>query len=155
MGYRDDLYKADNIIGWTGKLHAEPTVYFRCVSPDGKQMFGHIAQTNPTPANIGRGRVFTTNRDTFGGQYFERVVSFVEANGDQGKVDARIGFNPISAATQQDMSILTSSIRKFAELKGYDAVSKGGKDSARKSNPAHTGAVKRSREVFESATRVA
>ena len=70
MGYRDDLYRSENIVGWTGDLQSGATVFFRKTLNDGKQLFGHIAQNNGQSANVGRGRVFTTNREAFSGQYF-------------------------------------------------------------------------------------
>jgi len=69
MGYCDTVYRPDNIIGYTGDLNRDPTVYFRATStdedgsPNTKQvgnnmqilfLHGHITQAHPTPTNIGR-----------------------------------------------------------------------------------------------------
>lgn len=66
MGYRDDFYKDENILGYTGDLRNNPAVYFADaggVSPklqtvDGKQKvlvsFGHITQAHQVAANVGR-----------------------------------------------------------------------------------------------------
>ena len=51
MGYRDDFYKLDNMIGYTGVLHKQPTVYFYDSATHG---FGHITQQHSDPTNVGR-----------------------------------------------------------------------------------------------------
>jgi hypothetical protein len=69
MGYRDDFYKEENILGYTGKLGSNPTVYFADaggVNPKLQQVgdkqkvvvqFGHITQAHDDPTNVGRERV--------------------------------------------------------------------------------------------------
>jgi hypothetical protein len=69
MGYRDDFYKKDNILGYTGDLMKDPTVYFadagglnpKTVDVDGRTQvlvsFGRITQDHPHKNNIGRGKV--------------------------------------------------------------------------------------------------
>ncbi len=56
MGYRDDFYITDNIIGYTGNAMLHPTVYFKhqCFS-------GHITQKHRNPENIGRSIVLCAN----------------------------------------------------------------------------------------------
>ena len=49
MGYRDDFYTADNLIGYSGDLYKTPTVYFESDSE-----YGHITQAHPYPQNVGR-----------------------------------------------------------------------------------------------------
>jgi hypothetical protein len=49
MGYRDDFYMVQYIIGYSGNLHDFPTVYFR----KGNE-YGHITQKHPCPQNVGR-----------------------------------------------------------------------------------------------------
>lgn len=51
MGYRDDFYTLDNIIGYTGVLHRQPTVYFW---DDTANAYGHITQQHGQPDNVGR-----------------------------------------------------------------------------------------------------
>ena len=73
MGYMDSFYKAENIIGYTGDINNNPTVYFYAQSPgvDGmpktkkvgdseKILFlnGHITQAHGEPTNVGREVVF-------------------------------------------------------------------------------------------------
>ncbi len=66
MGYMDDFYTEANIIGHTGSLADNPTVYFadagimnpvtRVVNGKNQVMvkFGHITQHHDLPGNIGR-----------------------------------------------------------------------------------------------------
>ena len=69
MGYMDSLYRRENIIGYTGDINNNPTVYFFAVSPgrDGlpktkrvgnsqKILFlnGHITQAHDEASNVGR-----------------------------------------------------------------------------------------------------
>ncbi len=53
MGYRDDFYVAENLIGYTGELNKMPSVYFK----KGGQ-FGHITQYHDVRPNIGREPVY-------------------------------------------------------------------------------------------------
>lgn len=54
MGYRDDFYTVENIIGITGPVDALPTVYFE--DPVFYE-FGHITQVHMADWNQGRTRV--------------------------------------------------------------------------------------------------
>ena len=66
MPYRNDFYIRENIIGYTGNLHNNPTVYFsnklgknlETISIDGVDenliVFGHITQEHDEADNIGR-----------------------------------------------------------------------------------------------------
>lgn len=49
MGYRDDFYKKENIIGHTGTIGENETVYFKK-----DEEFGHITQDHDFITNIGR-----------------------------------------------------------------------------------------------------
>ena len=72
MGYMDQLYRQENIIGYTGEIGSNPTVYFCATSTDvngatktkkvGKNMqvlflHGPITQAHDTATNIGREQV--------------------------------------------------------------------------------------------------
>ncbi len=52
MGYRDDFYIGENIIGYTGDRQNKPSVYFF----HGGE-FGRITQNYPEADNIGRNKV--------------------------------------------------------------------------------------------------
>lgn len=53
-GYKDDFYVQENIIGYTGKLGENPTVYFQSRNKNGNITFGHITQEHDNKDNIGR-----------------------------------------------------------------------------------------------------
>ncbi|MEZ5507595.1 MAG: hypothetical protein R3F38_17190 [Gammaproteobacteria bacterium] len=72
MGYFDPLYRKDNIIGYTGTLNNNPTVYFvtecrdqtgalktQAVNGVNQILFwnGHITQAHNDPDNVGREQV--------------------------------------------------------------------------------------------------
>lgn len=61
MAYRDDFYCVANIIGYTGALHRDPTVYFR----HGEE-YGRITQEHGYSQNVGRSEVVAD------GDYFIR-----------------------------------------------------------------------------------
>ncbi len=51
-GYRDDFYSAENIVGYTGTIGQNETVYFK----KGDE-YGRITQDHKQPENIGRNKV--------------------------------------------------------------------------------------------------
>ena len=65
MGFRDDLYTCENIIGYTGQLHAFPTVYFMS---EQLQLCGHITQQHPFQPNIGRQPPISMQGYSFGNE---------------------------------------------------------------------------------------
>jgi hypothetical protein len=65
MGYRDDFYIAENIIGYTGKIGKSPTVYFKC-----GQESGHITQYHENDANLGREQVLSDPQYKYGNKFF-------------------------------------------------------------------------------------
>jgi len=52
MTYRGDFYIPENIIGYTGNIHHDPTVYFQK-----GHNFGHITQAHGIGHNVGREEV--------------------------------------------------------------------------------------------------
>jgi hypothetical protein len=49
MGYEDAFYKPENIVGYTGSLGVNPTVYF-----ESADKVGRITQEHPNSNNVGR-----------------------------------------------------------------------------------------------------
>jgi hypothetical protein len=54
MGYRDDFYTTENIVGITGPVNELPTVYFKDTKTG---EFGHITQVHSADWNAGRTEV--------------------------------------------------------------------------------------------------
>ena len=65
MAYRADLYSPENIVGYTGCIHNNPTVYFQTDTE-----FGRITQAHPSAWNIGREEV----GDRYPGDGWEYVI---------------------------------------------------------------------------------
>ncbi|MEO0911660.1 MAG: hypothetical protein AAFY59_01515 [Pseudomonadota bacterium] len=125
MGHRDDFYTVDNIIGYTGKVHENPTVYFR----KGDE-YGHITQKHGIPQNEGRGPVREhsdyriDNRDVKGEQ---KCVEYAD-----GKVFhiSRNVFIARDAVSEDQLRILALSITNHTELKKWATMSRKEKDDA-------------------------
>ena len=56
MAFKDDFYTKENIIGFTGDLHNNPTVYFKT-----DDHVGRITQEHFREINIGRHDLYSTN----------------------------------------------------------------------------------------------
>ena len=73
MGYRDDFYTEENIVGYTGDINNNPTVYFEKNHGNGEISYGRITQSHGDPENQGRefilkekeGKVLRTNERVF------------------------------------------------------------------------------------------
>lgn len=73
MGYRDDFYMVQYIIGYSGKLHDFPTVYFQ----KGKE-YGHITQKHDIPQNVGRMEVKSSDNYWIGNEVVDGNLKLVE-----------------------------------------------------------------------------
>ena len=61
MAYAPDFYVPENIIGYTGVLNRNPTVYFLSATH-----YGHITQVHDEWRNVGRETIRPTDRYVFG-----------------------------------------------------------------------------------------
>jgi hypothetical protein len=61
VAYAADFYTPDNIIGYTGVLNKNPTVYFLS-----KTHYGHITQVHGTWRNVGRETIRSNSKYFFG-----------------------------------------------------------------------------------------
>ncbi len=110
MGYRDDFYISGNIIGYTGAIGSDPTVYFL----RGKE-FGRITQDHPNRDNIGRNIVRThgdysiTNDVTTG-----HAVEFYNT---KIRHRSRNPFMPIEKVKFMDQVELVKAIARFPNAK--------------------------------------
>ncbi len=96
MGYKDNFYRVQNIIGYSGDLNNCPTVYFQ--SP---WEFGHITQAHGTSQNVGRQQVLSAvgywigNEDVGGGD-----IRLVEKTNGVAFHTSRSTFTPVTDATR-------------------------------------------------------
>lgn len=105
--YRDDFYTRNNIIGYTGALADNPTVYFR----NGNE-FGRITQAHGNPNNVGRNvtRIAADYKIENSGPN-ENAQEFY--NGEI-KHSSR---NPFIEVTDKNRDILAHSIDTFTDIK--------------------------------------
>lgn len=110
MNYRADFYIPENIIGYTGKIDDNPTVYFRTGPPQGPNEYGHITQAHQIGPNEGREKVIRSTK------YEIRVG----ANGNLEEWDggrcihpSRNPFVPIAGLDAQAKYLLGCSIARF------------------------------------------
>lgn len=109
MSYRDDFYIKDNIIGYTGDILNNPTVYFKKVDGTGQIEFGRITQEHDDESNVGR-NVVRTARD-----YAITNVNGKAQEYYNGKV-RHFSRGPFTEANQTNAA-LVSAISRFTELK--------------------------------------
>jgi len=113
MGYRDDFYVVDNVVGYTGKIQESPTVYFESESE-----VGHITQVHDIKSNIGREAVFSregysaTNTDEGG-----EKVRLLEFEGTDLVHESRNAMVSVEGMSSNDQAVLAQSIWKFQEVK--------------------------------------
>jgi hypothetical protein len=91
MGYRDDFYMVQNIIGYSGNLNDFPTVYFQ----KGDE-YGHITQKHPDSQNVGRMEVYKSAGYWIGNEMVGSTLKLVE------KVNGKIFHESRSTLTKVD-----------------------------------------------------
>lgn len=120
MGYRDDFYQEQNIIGWTGNIHNRPSVYFRRRAANRGWEFGHITVAHDNPENVGREEV----RIAADYRIFNGVVDG-EMRGREfwdGSIKhySRHKFHRITTAHPPHFHLLTGRMLVFNKLKEID-----------------------------------
>lgn len=110
MGYRDDFYKVENLIGYTGNVRKDPTVYFF----DGDH-FGHITQYHHIPINIGRSRLRRSINYSIRNDGPDR--SSVEYNDGKKIHTSRNPFIAKKHISESDLAVLYQSITNYPEMK--------------------------------------
>src|SRR5210317_838788 len=112
MGYRDDFYVAENLIGYTGDLHSFPTVYFK----KGDE-FGHITQKHDSGTNVGRGSVRKDSTYTIGNEMVKGKMKLLEKR--RGKVfhQSRSTLTRIDDMTPDDKAIVLQAIWTYTDEK--------------------------------------
>jgi hypothetical protein len=71
--YAADFYVPDNIIGYTGVLQKNPTVYFLS-----KTHYGHITQVHDDWQNVGREAIYALGQYSFANMVVDQIVRLVE-----------------------------------------------------------------------------
>lgn len=136
MGYRDDFYTKDNILGYTGKLDDNPTVYFadagrmnpKTVKVGGRDQvvvsFGHITQAHDIATNVGREQVdeswsYSIHNIVENGHEHaqEAVYGRLRGAAEPTHVDFHTSRNRFEAVTKGNLDILARAIAKFPNIK--------------------------------------
>ena len=141
MGYRDDFYTKENILGYTGDLSdIKFTVYFadagrmnpRTVEVDGRTQvlvsFGRITQDHPHKDNVGRGEVhecYSYSISNEGDQAKEcvygrrelRNIGMREKGGEGEHLSFHTSRNRFESVTAGNIDVLASAIARFKNAK--------------------------------------
>jgi len=105
MGYRDDFYKVENLIGYSGNLNDFPTAYFQ----DGDD-YGHITQRHDMPTNVGRQAVETDSDYEIGNYLVDGEAKLVEFNSEGAFHVSRSTLTEWDDMSSGDQSILAKAI---------------------------------------------
>jgi hypothetical protein len=113
MGYEDHFYVRENIMGYTGQLLGDPTVYFTT-----RNRHGRITQNHPIHGNIGRGLVKSRDGYTFGNEHIEGEVRLVEyQDGKKFHTSRNMLILVDPTSSDNTLDILERAITRFPDLK--------------------------------------
>ncbi len=116
MGYKDLFYVAGNIIGYTGTIQSNPTVYFQ-----NGASFGHITQNHKIKENIGREEVFWRPNYSITNELIKNRPTCVERIGSQVIHESRNKFISVHAMSSLHKNILKRSILNFTQMKALNS----------------------------------
>jgi hypothetical protein len=114
MSYRSDFYRPENIIGYTGRIDDNPTVYFITGPAHGPNEYGHITQAHAVGPNEGREGV------RHSAQYQIRAGAtgnLEEWDGGRCIHESRSRFVAVGGLNAKSRYLLSCSIARFSEKK--------------------------------------
>ncbi|WP_152049238.1 hypothetical protein [Tautonia marina] len=117
MNDRADFYIVENIIGYTGQIDQNPTVYFLTSPAQGPNEYGHITQSHQIGPNEGRETVRRSS------MYEIRVGpggELEEWDGGRCIHRSRNPLIPIAGLSAKSRYLLSCSIARFTEKKRID-----------------------------------
>ena len=117
MGYRDDFYMVQNIIGYTGKLNDFPTVYF--IKGD---EYGHITQKHGDSQNVGRMEVMKSKNYSIGNETVHGALKLVEKENGEIFHESRSTLtkvDPIDPKNKETVALLAKSIYEGSSGEKY------------------------------------
>jgi hypothetical protein len=112
MGYRDDFYIVANVIGYTGSISDNPTVYF-----ESNAEYGRITQAHDNADNIGRNKVRSNEGHSLANETLDGKYRAVERVGGKVTHKSRSVFVPIGGMSKGDKDVLYQAILTFQEAK--------------------------------------
>lgn len=117
--YAPDFYVPDNIIGYTGVLQKNPTVYFMS-----KTHYGHITQVHEDWQNVGREAIYPLGQYGFANMVVEGSIRLVEE--DAARNMGHTSRSPITLMRTGPLPPeLTHAIMVHAEKKARELTSDG------------------------------
>lgn len=124
MGYRDDFYCVENMIGYTGDVHNFPTVYF-LKSVTGGSFYGHITQKHDMPGNVGRMEVNSQPDPayTIGNERVRGVLKLVE-RGNGWQHESRSTLKTLGDMSANDAALCAQAIWQCQYEKNITSYSK-------------------------------
>ena len=117
MGYRDDFYIVGNIIGYTGTVHLNPTVYFQH-----NDEYGHITQAHDVKENIGREEVHQHPDYSIRNEMIDGSLRCVERRGTKIFHTSRNKFVGVAEMSQLQISVLNRSVINFTAQKPINSI---------------------------------
>jgi hypothetical protein len=111
MAYAPEFYIPENIIGYTGVLHKNPTVYFLSATH-----YGHITQVHDDWTNVGREKIRSNTRYFFGNVLTDKRL-LERDSGANWKHPSRSPM--ILVRVDQSYTELTHAIMVHQELKAH------------------------------------
>ena len=125
MPYRADFYIPENIIGYTGQIDNNPTVYFMEGPAHGPNEYGHITQAHRIGPNEGRETVRSS------AQYEMRAGAagnLEEWDAGRRIHSSRSRFIPVAGLNAKSKYLLSCAIARFSEKKRIDLFSEQQQD---------------------------
>ena len=123
--YRPDFYIPENIIGYTGRIDDNPTVYFMTGPAHGPNEYGHITQAHDIGPNVGREGVHRSAR------YEMRVGAtgnLEEWDGGRCIHPSRHPFTAVAGLKPKSKYLLSCAIARFSEKKQVELFSEQQRD---------------------------
>ncbi|WP_025741304.1 hypothetical protein [Aquimarina pacifica] len=117
MSYGENLYRAENIIGYTGDPQNNPTVYFEIKNRKGVSTWGRITQDHTLESNIGRDKVRTSSKYVIGNQKINGVWHGVEYKGSEFLHQSRGQFIRLNDQNENLRDTLANAIDLFPKIK--------------------------------------
>lgn len=152
MGYRDDFYTADNLIGHSGDPKSHPTVYF--MRDIGKTvLFGHITQKPDVAENVGREKVNEHPEYLITNEEFEDGMHAVEWAGDDEIHTSRNRLVPIDESSDEVRALLLAAIAKCTEMKKWGEMTRAQRRMATKGGPKNMNDLKKFWKNFAAAAK--
>jgi len=135
MSYESDFYRPENIIGYTGDINLDPTVYFKD-PPDGippqRVKYGHITQEHrlgkivaasgevlSEGANVGREKVHFSQHYHMEDGPGHHLQEWDDERSDQPVHTSRNQFIPKAGLDARAMYLLSCAIARFTEEKEW------------------------------------